>query len=69
MELNANGNECELEFMANNKFILTTWVYVALQIYFIPIHIIFINNLPLAKGVFFLAKNKQKKITCKIAGY
>lgn len=28
-------------------------VYVALQIYFIPIHIIFINNLPLAKGVFF----------------
>lgn len=24
-ELNANGNECELEFMANNKFILTTY--------------------------------------------
>lgn len=61
-ELNVNGNECELEFMANNKFILTTytsngnciinvlpggailvaaWVYVALQIYFIPIHITF----------------------------
>lgn len=24
-ELNANGNECELEFMANNQFILTTY--------------------------------------------
>lgn len=24
-ELDANGNECELEFMANNKFILTTY--------------------------------------------
>lgn len=24
-ELNANGNECELEFMVNNKFILTTY--------------------------------------------
>lgn len=24
-ELNASGNECELEFMANNKFILTTY--------------------------------------------
>lgn len=24
-ELNTNGNECELEFMANNKFILTTY--------------------------------------------
>lgn len=24
-ELIANGNECELEFMANNKFILTTY--------------------------------------------
>ena len=89
-ELNASGNECELEFMANNKFILTTYtgngnciinvlpgganincsvVYVALQIYFIPIHIIFINNLPLAKGVFFFWLKTGKKITCKIAGY
>lgn len=24
-ELNASGNECELEFMANNKFTLTTY--------------------------------------------
>ena len=24
-ELNANGNECELEFRANNQFILTTY--------------------------------------------
>ena len=24
-ELNASGNECELEFMANNQFILTTY--------------------------------------------
>lgn len=24
-ELNASGNDCELEFMANNKFILTTY--------------------------------------------
>lgn len=24
-ELDANGNECELEFMANNQFILTTY--------------------------------------------
>lgn len=24
-ELTASGNECELEFMANNKFILTTY--------------------------------------------
>lgn len=49
--------------------LVVAWVYVALQIYFIPIHIIFINNLPLAKGVFFLAKNRQKKITCNFAGY
>lgn len=49
--------------------LIAAWVYVALQIYFIPIHIIFINNLLLAKGVFFLAKNRQKKITCNFAGY
>lgn len=24
-ELNANGNDCELKFMANNKFTLTTY--------------------------------------------
>lgn len=24
-ELNASGNDCELEFMANNQFILTTY--------------------------------------------
>lgn len=33
--------------------LIAAWVYVALQIYFIPIHIIFINNLPLAKGGIF----------------
>lgn len=53
----------------SNIYQLLDNITVALQIYFIPIHIIFINNLPLAKGVFFLAKNRQKKITCKIAGY
>lgn len=41
--------------------LVAAWVYVALQIYFIPIHIIFINNLPLAKGVFFWLKTGKKK--------
>jgi hypothetical protein len=27
------------------------------------------KNLPLAKGVFFLAKKQAKKITCNFAGY
>lgn len=51
-ELNASGNECELEFMANNKFILTTYTGNGNCI---------INVLPLAKGVFFLAKKQAKK--------
>lgn len=37
-ELNASGNNCELEFMANNQFILIVLMH---------------KNLPLAKGVFF----------------
>ena len=41
--------------------LIAAWVYVALQIYFIPIHIIFINNLPLAKGVFFFWLKTGKK--------
>lgn len=50
--------------------LVAAWVYVALQIYFIPIHIIFINNFaPCKRGYFFLAKNRQKKITCNFAGY
>lgn len=82
-ELNVNGNECELEFMANNKFILTTYtsngnciinvmpgganiscsvgICGTANLLYTNIYIIFINNLPLAKGVFFLAKNRQKK--------
>lgn len=49
--------------------LVAAWVYVALQIYFIPIHIIFINNLaPCKRGIFFWLKT-GKKITCKIAGY
>jgi hypothetical protein len=42
--------------------LVAAWVYVALQIYFIPIHIIFINNLPPAKGgIFFWLKTGKKK--------
>lgn len=41
--------------------LVAAWVYVALQIYFIPIHIIFINNLPPAKGgIFFWLKTGKK---------
>lgn len=57
-----NGIKYELEFMANNKFILTTYTGNGNCI---------INVLPvcpLQKGYFFLAKNRQKN-TCNFAGY
>lgn len=42
--------------------LIAAWVYVALQIYFIPIHIIFINNLaPCKRGIFFWLKTGKKK--------
>lgn len=47
----------DLELFVTNPaapILIAAWVYVALQIYFIPIHIIFINNLaPCKRGIFF----------------